>query len=92
MKSPEYASIDGFVSETGKEILKEELYRENTPFFVCLKKNETNFFSTYIVAKMSIRDITEYTTNTSHLLQIIKLQAERWEYSAALATIQDTIK
>ncbi|KAG2227292.1 hypothetical protein INT45_004247 [Circinella minor] len=60
MKSPEYASIDGFVSET--------------------------------VAKMSLRDITEYTTNTSHLLQIIKRQAERWEYSAALATIQDAIK
>ncbi|KAI7849458.1 armadillo-type protein [Circinella umbellata] len=41
--------------------------------------------------RMSLRDITEYTTNTSHLLQIIKRQAERWEYSAALATIQDAI-
>ncbi|KAI9499526.1 armadillo-type protein [Zychaea mexicana] len=60
MKSPEYASIDGFVSET--------------------------------VAKMSLRDISEYTTTTSHLLQIVKRQAERWEYSAALATIQDAIK
>ena len=49
-------------------------------------------FPTYIVAKMSIRDITEYTTNTSQLLQIIKRQAERSEYSAALATIQDAIK
>ncbi|KAI9275591.1 armadillo-type protein [Phascolomyces articulosus] len=60
MKSPEYASYDGFVSET--------------------------------VAKMSLRDITDYTQNTSHLLQIIKRQAEQGEYSAALVRCQDAIK
>ncbi|KAI8148934.1 armadillo-type protein [Fennellomyces sp. T-0311] len=60
MKSPEYTSIDGFVSET--------------------------------VAKMSLRDINDYTATTSNLLQIVKRQAERLEYTAALATIQDAIK